>query len=213
MLVNNELDTGGCNNPSTNQAMQAQNPKLVAYTNEPPLGWIDPCPCMLTINSTVAPWDNKEMRCRFYAINRQQIVDVVNEGAGATSNFIFPDYAAMKPFQDAIKDIIAPIGSSTRISHASRSRRMATRWMPVRASMSGLTARPSRSDIVLPALYGAVGVYDCVELNDVGIDAVLRILEWGVFRYETGRGQFTAATQWDGCGSAIRAVVWHAALS
>ena len=45
-----------------------------------------------------------------YAINRQQIVDVVNEGAGATSSFIFPDYAGMKPFQDAIKDIIAPIG-------------------------------------------------------------------------------------------------------
>ena len=41
------------------------------------------------------------------------------------------------------------------------------------------------------------------QLNEVGVDAVLRILEWGVFRDQTGRGNFTAATQWDGCGSVI----------
>ena len=62
MLANNESDIGGGNNPSTNQALQAQNPKLLAYTDKAPLGWIDPCPRMLTLNTTVAEWDNKEMR-------------------------------------------------------------------------------------------------------------------------------------------------------
>ena len=41
------------------------------------------------------------------------------------------------------------------------------------------------------------------QLNEVGIDAVLRILEWGIFRDQTGRGQFEAATDWDGCGSVV----------
>ena len=113
MLVTNDADIGpGAGaTPSQLKALQAQNPKLVSYTDKPPIGWIDPCPRMLTVNTTVKPWDKKEMRWALsYAMNRQQIVDVVNEGAGATSTFIFPAYEAMQPYQDAIKDIIAPIG-------------------------------------------------------------------------------------------------------
>src|SRR5207247_3221211 len=112
MLANNDSDAGASGlTPSTLKALQAQNPNALAYTDQPPFGWIDPCPRMLTVNTTVKPWDKKEMRWALsYAMNRQQIVDVVNEGAGATSSFIFPDYKAMKPYQDAIKDIIAPIG-------------------------------------------------------------------------------------------------------
>lgn len=204
MLANNESDTGGGNNPSTNAALMAQNPNLISYTDEPPLGWIDPCPRMLTVNSTVAPWDKKEMRWALsYAINRQQIVDVVTEGAGATSSFIFPDYAGMKPFQDAIADIIAPIGEFNQ----DKSRELiegqgytldAGSGKYVAADGSTLTL-----DIVLPPFMEPWARMVAQQLNDVGIDAVLRILEWGIFRDQTGRGNFTAATQWDGCGSVI----------
>jgi len=41
------------------------------------------------------------------------------------------------------------------------------------------------------------------QLNAAGIDAALRIIEWGIFRDQTGRGQFEGATDWDGCGSVI----------
>lgn len=204
MLANNESDTGGGDNPSTNDALMAQNPNLVPYTDEPPLGWIDPCPRMLTLNATVAPWDNKEMRWALsYAINRQQIVDVVNEGAGATSSFIFPDYEAMKPYQEAIADIVAPIGEFNQ----DKSRELLEKngytldegsEMYVDADGNTLTL-----DIVLPPFMEPWARMVTQQLNDVGIDAVLRILEWGVFRDQTGRGQFTAATQWDGCGSVI----------
>jgi peptide/nickel transport system substrate-binding protein len=204
MLANNESDIGGGDNPSTNQALQAQNPNLVAYTDEPPLGWIDPCPRMLTINSTVAPWDNKEMRWALsYAINRQQIVDVVNEGAGATSNFIFPDYEAMKPFQEAIADIVAPIGEFNQ----EKSRELIEKNGYTLDAGTGkyvdASGNPLTLDIVLPPFMEPWARMVVQQLNDVGIDAVLRILEWGVFRDQTGRGQFTAATQWDGCGSVI----------
>lgn len=204
MLVNNESDIGGGNNPSTNAAMQAQNPKLLAYTDQPPLGWIDPCPRMLTINTTVAPWDKKEMRWALsYAINRQQIVDVVNEGAGATSSFIFPDYGAMKPYQDAIKDIIAPIGEFNQ----DKSRQLIEAQGYTLDAGSGkyvdADGKTLALDIVLPPFMEPWARMVVQQLNDVGIDAVLRILEWGVFRDQTGRGNFTAATDWDGCGSVI----------
>lgn len=204
MLASNGSDIGGGNNPSTNDALMAQNSKLIPYTDVPPLGWIDPCPRMLTVNATVAPWDKKEMRWALsYAINRQQIVDVVNEGAGATSSFIFPDYQAMKPFQDAIAEIVAPIGEFNQ----EKSRELIESQGYTLDAGTGMYVGPDGStlslDIVLPPFMEPWARMVSQQLNDVGIDAVLRILEWGVFRDQTGRGQFTAATQWDGCGSVI----------
>ena len=204
MLANNESDIGGGNNPSTNQALQAQNPKLVAYTNEPPLGWIDPCPRMLTVNSMVPPWDNKEMRWALsYAINRQQIVDVVNEGAGATSNFIFPAYEALAPFQEAINEIVAPIGEFNQDKSRELIEKNGYTLDAGTGKYVGADGATLTLDIVLPPFMEPWARMVSQQLNDVGIDAVLRVLEWGVFRDQTGRGQFTAATQWDGCGSVI----------
>lgn len=203
MLANNELDAGGWN-LSTNQLLMSQNDKLIVYTDQPPLGWIDPCPRMLTLNSTVAPWDNKEMRWALsYAINRQQIVDVVNEGAGATSNFIFPAYEGLKPFQEAIDPIVAPIGEFNQ----DKSRELIEKNGYTLDASTGKYVGPDGAtltlDIVLPPFMEPWARMVAQQLNDVGVDAVLRILEWGVFRDQTGRGQFTAATQWDGCGSVI----------
>ena len=204
MLASNGSDIGGGNNPSTNEALMAQNPKLIPYTDVPPLGWIDPCPRMLTVNATVAPWDKKEMRWALsYAINRQQIVDVVNEGAGAVSTFIFPAYNALQPYQEAINDIVAPIGEFNQ----EKSRELIESQGYTLDAGTGMYVGPDGNtlslDIVLPPFMEPWARMVSQQLNDVGIDAVLRILEWGVFRDQTGRGQFTAATQWDGCGSVI----------
>src|SRR6266849_5315208 len=90
MLANNESDIGGPQTSSQLNALVAQNPKLLSYG---PQGWVDPCPRMLTLNTTVAPWDNKVIRHALsYAMDRQQTVNVVNEGVGKTSNFSFPTY-------------------------------------------------------------------------------------------------------------------------
>jgi peptide/nickel transport system substrate-binding protein len=203
MLANNELDAGGWN-LSTNQLLMSQNDKLIVYTNEPPLGWIDPCPRMLTLNSTVAPWDNKEMRWALsYAINRQQIVDVVNEGAGATSNFIFTAYEGLKPFQEAIDPIVAPIGEFNQDKSRELIEKNGYTLDASTGKYVGADGATLTLDIVLPPFMEPWARMVAQQLNDVGIDAVLRILEWGVFRDQTGRGQFTAATQWDGCGSVI----------
>lgn len=204
MLVNNESDIGGGTNPSTNKAMQGQNPKLVSYTDKPPLAWIDPCPRMLTLNTTVKPWDKKEMRWALsYAINRQQIVDVVNEGAGATSNFIFPSYKGLQPFQDAIKDIVTPIGEFNLDKSHKLIESQGYKLDAGSGKYVGPDGKTLSLDIVLPPFMEPWARMIVQQLQADGIDAVLRILEWGVFRDQTGRGNFTAATDWDGCGSVI----------
>ena len=203
MLVNNESDTGGFN-LSTNALLMEQNPKLIAFTDKPPLGWIDPCVRMLTINSMVAPWDKKEMRRALsYAINRQQIVDVVAEGAGSTSAFIFPDYAGLQPFEDAIADIIAPIGEFNLDKSRALLEGQGYTLDAGTGKYVGADGKTLSLDLVLPPFMEPWARMVSQQLNEVGVDAVLRILEWGIFRQETGLGNFEAATQWDGCGSVI----------
>lgn len=206
MLVSNDADIGpgGGATPSQLFALQEKNPKLLSYTDEPPIGWIDPCPRMLTVNTTVEPWDKKEMRWALsYAINRQQIVDVVNEGAGATSNFIFPAYQGMEPYSNAIKDIVAPIGEfNVEKSHALLEGQ-GYELDPASGKFKDPDGKTLTLDIVYPPFMEPWARMVAQQLNEAGFDAVLRVLEWGVFRDQTGRGQFEAATDWDGCGSVI----------
>ncbi len=202
MGVTNDADVAGPGTPSELKALQAQNAKLVSYTDKPPIGWIDPCPRMLTVNNTVKPWDKKEMRWALsYAINRQQIVDVVNEGAGATSSFIFPDYAAMQPYKDAIKDITAPIGEF----NLDKSHKLleGQGYKLKDGKYIGADGKPLTLNIVAPPFMDPWAKMVVQQLNAAGIDAVEKIIEWGIFRDQTGRGQFEAATDWDGCGSVI----------
>ncbi|MGI9148907.1 MAG: ABC transporter substrate-binding protein [Chloroflexota bacterium] len=204
MVATNESDIGGPTTPSTLFALQAQNPKLKSYTDTPPIGWIDPCPRMLTLNTTVSPWDKKEMRWALsYAINRQQIVDVVNEGAGAPSNFIFPTYKALQPYVDAAKDTLAPVGEF----NPDKSAQMLTSQGYTLDAGTGKYVGPDGKtlslDVVAPPFMEPWARMIVQQVNAGGIDAALSIREWGVFRDQTGRGQFQAATDWDGCGSTV----------
>ena len=58
-------------------------------------------------------------------------------------------------------------------------------------------------DVVAPPFMEQVATLVVQQLNEAGVDAVLRILEWGIFREQTGVGDFQGATDWSGCGSVI----------
>jgi peptide/nickel transport system substrate-binding protein len=203
MMVNNESDIGGAVTPSAQAALLAQNPKLKPYSGDQ--GWVDPCPRMLTLNTTIAPWDNKVMRHALsYAMNRRQIVDVVYEGAGgdsAVSPFIFPTYKALQPYRDAAKDILAPLAEySPDKSHQLIESQGYTLNGDKYVGPDGTTLS---LDVVGPPFMEPWGRMVVQQLNAVGVDANLRLIEWGIFRDQTGRGNFTGAVDWDGCGSVV----------
>ena len=114
MLVNNDSDIGG---PATPSQLKSRCWRKIRSSSPTAAdqGWVDPCPRMLTLNTTIAPWDKKEMRHALsYAMNRQQIVDVVYEGAGRRHPISSsPTYKALQPYLDAVKDILAPRSASS----------------------------------------------------------------------------------------------------
>jgi peptide/nickel transport system substrate-binding protein len=206
MLVANELDMGPGSGATLSvvQSLQARNDTLRSYNDEPPYAWLDPCPRMFTVNHTVPPWDKKEMRWALsYAFNRQQISDVIFEGTSAPAGFIFPTYPAMMPYLDAIQEIIAPIAEYSPEKSAELLEGQGYTLDAGSGKYVGPDGATLSIDIVAPPFMEPIARLVVQQLNDAGIDAVLRILEWGIFRDQTGRGQFEGATDWSGCGSVV----------
>jgi peptide/nickel transport system substrate-binding protein len=85
------------------EALKAQNPNVIAWKQELPYTWLDPCSRTLEVNHAVEPWGNKNMRWALnYAIDRDQIVAVAYEGTTVASRHFFPAYPPLNRYVDLL---------------------------------------------------------------------------------------------------------------
>lgn len=103
LIASNQIDSSSAISVGTFESLQARNPNIIAWYDDYPFSWSDPCARQLEINTTVAPWDNADMR-RAVAliIDRSQIVNVAYEGTTAASRTMFTEYGATLPFVEAV---------------------------------------------------------------------------------------------------------------
>ena len=105
LMASNQLDAAQNVTIGTFEAIQAQNPNVIAWYADYPYAAADPCARQLEINTTVAPWDNANMRKAVaHIIDRNQIVNVAYEGTTEASRTMFAQYGSMASFIDAIVD-------------------------------------------------------------------------------------------------------------
>lgn len=105
LLATNQMDAGQNITLGAFEAVQARNPNVIAWEAGLPYAWPDPCARQLEINTTVAPWDDPNMRRALaHLIDRQAIVNVAYEGTTVPSETMFAQYGSMSPFIDAIKE-------------------------------------------------------------------------------------------------------------
>lgn len=105
LMASNQLDAAQNVTIGTFEAIQAQNPNVIAWYADYPYAAADPCARQLEINTTIAPWDDANMRKAVaHIIDRNQIVNVAYEGTTTASETMFAQYGSMAPFIDAIKD-------------------------------------------------------------------------------------------------------------
>lgn len=103
LIASNQIDSSSDISVGTFESLQARNPNIIAWHDDYPFSWPDPCARQLEINTTVAPWDDPAMRRAVaHIIDRSQIVNVAYEGTTAPSRTMFTEYGAMAPFIDAV---------------------------------------------------------------------------------------------------------------
>jgi len=88
------------------QAVQAQNPNVIGWFKDMPIAWVpDPCSRTFEFNTTVAPWDDPEMRWAInYIVDREQIVAIAYEGTTLPSKHFFPQYPPLDRLVKLLED-------------------------------------------------------------------------------------------------------------
>ena len=105
LLATNQLDAAQNVTLGTFEAIQAQNPNVIAWEASLPYAWPDPCARQLEINTTVEPWSDPDMRRAVALIvDREQIVNVAYEGTTSPSRSMFAQYGSMEPFISAVEE-------------------------------------------------------------------------------------------------------------
>jgi peptide/nickel transport system substrate-binding protein len=110
-LITNAVDCSLDLRPNTMKQILSQNPKLKGWdgTNSP-YGYTDWWPTSLYVDTTKAPWSDKDMRWALsHLIDRQQLIDVTFNGASTPTKLPIPDpaqYAGLKPFVDGVASLL-----------------------------------------------------------------------------------------------------------
>jgi peptide/nickel transport system substrate-binding protein len=204
LMTNNELDSVMNITLGAFEAIQARNPNVIAWHADLPYAWADPCPRQLSFNTTVAPWDDPNMRKAVsLIIDRNQIIEVAYEGTTTPSSTMFVQYGGMQPFIDAIVAAGMGIDSAAHVEEGQALIEAAgwaknadgiyekdgqTLSAPILVSNS--TAEYTRTtDVIVEQLIAA------------GIDASSQPVTDATITQARNNGDFVAAYNWDACGS------------
>ena len=106
-MAENMLDGLHDISPGAYLALKQKNPNVIAWTEELPFAHIEPtCTRTLEFNTTVAPWDDPDMRWAVnYAIDRGEIVTIAYEGATVKSRSFFPISAPLERLVDKLEEV------------------------------------------------------------------------------------------------------------
>jgi len=102
-IVNNEMDSSLDMRAQVIGNILAQNPKVQSWTgNDSPYGYLDWWPNSLWVNTQLAPYSDPNVRkAMSLAINRDQINDVLYDGAKIATIYPFPLYPGLQKFIDS----------------------------------------------------------------------------------------------------------------
>ncbi|MDA8216950.1 MAG: ABC transporter substrate-binding protein [Dehalococcoidales bacterium] len=108
-LITNQLDYTQSLTVDTMLTVFKQNPKVTTHSGKnSPYGYMDWWPHSMYINTSKAPFGDKDVRWALSNfIDRQQIIDVSWAGAAEKSPIVMPYYPPLRPYIDSIKDITA----------------------------------------------------------------------------------------------------------
>lgn len=107
-IIKNEVDFTTGIQPSSWPTVVKGNPKAASWTGtKPPYGYVDWWPHSMYVNCEAAPWSDKNVRWALsYYLDRQKVVDIAWSGASKVTPLPLPDYPPLKPYFDAVADLL-----------------------------------------------------------------------------------------------------------
>jgi peptide/nickel transport system substrate-binding protein len=189
------------------KALKARNPNVIAWNKELPYAWLDPCDRTFEFNTTMAPWNDKDMRWAVnYAIDRDQILKVAYEGTTYTSKFIFPAYPPLNKYVKLLEDG----GSYTKyplMTHDAAKAKQIIESKGYTMGGDGYYAKDGKTLQMLITTHEAfiekqrIAQVMVEQLQAVGINATTKTQAGSAWQDEFERGTFETRMGWQTCGS------------
>jgi peptide/nickel transport system substrate-binding protein len=186
------------------EAIQARNPNVIAWFNELPYAWADPCPRELSFNTEAGVFSDPALRKAVSLIvDRNQIIEVAYEGTTTASKTLFVQYGGMQPYIDAV--VAAGMGASPDADVAGAQALIeGAGWAkngdgiyekdgqvlsaPIEVNQNSIEYVRTTNVLV-------------EQLRAAGIDATANPLTQNTANDNRAFGNFSIAYNWDNCGS------------
>jgi peptide/nickel transport system substrate-binding protein len=207
MMANDELDSLMDVTLGAFEAIRAQNPNIVAWYDELPFAWPDPCPRQFSVNHEVEPWGDPDMRWALnYAISREQIVNIAYEGTTVPNYSMFVGY----PPLNALVDKLREAGLYEKYPIDKYDPELAAEIIESKGYTKNADGYYEKDGEVLSL---NISVYEGLveltrpaqiiveNLQQLGIDASVRALTGSTWGDNYAFGEFEAVTDWHACGS------------
>jgi peptide/nickel transport system substrate-binding protein len=186
------------------EALQAQNPNIVSWFDGMPFVWLDPCPRQLSLNHTVEPWDDPDMRRMLnLATDRNEIIEIAYEGVTIPSRSMFVEYGGMFTYIDALEEAGLALSASADLDAAAAileekgyERNSAGFWeldgnvlsIDMQAHEGFIEKRRIAADLV-------------EQYQRFGIDASTSVVAGSTWEDNKAFGNYEGTLDWDSCAS------------
>ncbi|MHB8625871.1 MAG: ABC transporter substrate-binding protein [Aggregatilineales bacterium] len=186
------------------QAIQAKNPKAVAWEAALPYTFADPCPRELEFQTETAPWSDPNLRKAVsLIIDRTSNIKIAYQGTTTPSSTMFVSYGGMQPFIDAITkagyaaDAVGHVADGQKLIEAAG----------YKQDSNGIYEKDGKTldlNIIVPndTQEYILSNNELVEqLQKAGINASSQPVNGATEGNATQTGNFQATWAWNTCGS------------
>jgi peptide/nickel transport system substrate-binding protein len=203
--IDNGFDTMDDITLGSYQALTKRNPAWISFQSEAPFIWPDPCARSLSLNNSVAPWDDKDMRWMLsYVMDRKQIIEIAYEGTSIMGPYPWPMYPGMKRFTDLVPR--ETVEKFTQPDHIEAERILRSKGYSKTDRYWSKNGDELELEIQvfegITELERIADVY-IEQLQRFGIDAVMVKLTGGTWSDNLATGNYVAQSGWQTCGSII----------
>ena len=204
-LIANNLDIFDDMSRGTFELVRTKNPNITSWYDELPYAWTDPCPRYFAV-AHEEPWDDPEMRWALnYGLNKDQIINIAYDGTSVKTATLFPNYTALNAHVERNQDLLDeyavmdynPAKAAEIFESKGYTQKRDGYWY-------GPDGKRLQITIASPDWIEVKTILQVVaeQLDQLGIDTVLRPMEGGAWCDLVWRGQAEAWAVWS-CGSVM----------
>ena len=200
LMADAQLDSAMDMSLGALEAILARNPNVIGWFDDLPFAWPDPCPRQLSLNHTIAPWDDPNMRQALsLIIDRNQVVDIAYEGTTIPSRSFFVDYGGLADIIDNVPQISpeADVAAGQALIEAAGYEMNSNGFYERDGEVLSLNIQASEDFIEKRRITNVI----VEQFREAGIDATASVVAGPTWGTNKSLGNFEGIADWDFCAS------------